>query len=215
MPRLTQPLAPESRFHSLSTGFNKRECAQKLLEKPAMPPGLLLFLQHVGLALRLHSTMPVDPLEAVMHVEAAIAASTDEISPEVLLSIAYIESRYEPMALSRIEGKHRVLGVYLGSQPPKRWKKGTSLHCGPLQTYALTWDECVRQRDLGVAYASASKQLSTWLRDRRVRGDLTRALAGYGCGNHGVKTGKCNRYPGRVLWQARRIASNRPVPGPV
>jgi hypothetical protein len=106
-----------------------------------------------------------------------------------------------------------VLGIYLGNTAPKRWKKGTSLHCGPLQTYALTWEDCVRQRDLRVAYASAAEQLTRWLRDRHVRGDITRALAGYGCGYHGVKTVKCNRYPGRVLWQARRIASSRPVPG--
>ncbi|HUS33265.1 MAG TPA: hypothetical protein VMZ53_32405 [Kofleriaceae bacterium] len=179
-----------------------------------MPPGLLLFLQHVGLALRLHSTMPVDPLEAVMHVQAAIEASTDQISPEVLLAIAYVESRYEPLALSRIEGKKRKLGMYLPDEPPKNWKQGTSLHCGPLQTYALTWDECLgMRRSLHTAYAAGAKQLSTWLRDRRVRGDLTRALAGYGCGNHGVKTGKCNRYPGRVLWQARRIASSLPARG--
>jgi hypothetical protein len=176
-------------------------------------PSLLLFLQHFGLALRLHAAMPVDPIESVLHVHAAVEASTDEISPELLLAIAYVESRYEPLALSRIEGNKRVLGIYLGNTAPKRWKKGTSLHCGPLQTYALTWEDCVRQRDLRVAYASAAEQLTRWLRDRHVRGDITRALAGYGCGYHGVKTGKCNRYPGRVLWQARRIASSRPVPG--
>jgi hypothetical protein len=179
-----------------------------------MPSGLLLFLQHVGLALRLHSAMPVDPIEATLHVHAAMQASTDEIAPEVLLAIAYVESRFDTLALSRLEAGKRVRGRYLSDVAPKKWKPGTSLHCGPLQTWAKTWDECLRYRsDLRAAYAAGAHQLSTWLRDRRVRGDLTRALAGYGCGNHGVKTGKCNRYPGRVLWQARRISSTRPVPG--
>ena len=54
-------------------------------------------------------------------------------------------------------------------------------------------------------------EIGRWLKDRRVRGDITRALSGYGCGNHGVKTGKCNRYPGRVLWQARRLERQQPV----
>ena len=38
---------------------------------------------------------------------AAVEASTDQISPELLLAIAYVESRYEPLALSRIEGTKR------------------------------------------------------------------------------------------------------------
>lgn len=64
-------------------------------------------------------------------------------------------------------------------------------------------------RDPHVAYAAAVGELQRWLADRRVRGDVTRALAGHGCGNHGVTTGKCNRYPQRVLWQERRIELGR------
>ncbi len=61
-------------------------------------------------------------------------------------------------------------------------------------------------RDPHVAYAAGADELEHWLRDRRVRGDVTRALAGHGCGNHGVTTGKCNYYQQRVLWQQRRFA---------
>jgi hypothetical protein len=168
---------------------------------------VLLFLQHMGLVLNLHSAMPVDSLEAVAHVQAATAAATERVPAELLLAIAYVESRYDVTALSRIEGNKRVHGRYPSTTAPRKLRKGTSLYCGPLQTFAKDWDECLRQRDLKVAYATAVKELEHWLDDRRVRGDMTRALAGYGCGNHGVKTGKCNRYPGRVLWQARRLTS--------
>lgn len=170
----------------------------------------MLFLQHVGLVLNLHSAMPIDSLEAVAHVHAASSASTEHVSAELLLAMAYVESRYDETAVSRVEGTKRVVGSYPSTTPPKNLRKGASLYCGPLQTFAKNWDECMKQRDLKVAYATAAKELEHWLRDRRVRGDMTRALAGYGCGNHGVKTGKCNRYPGRVLWQARRLTTSTP-----
>ena len=42
-------------------------------------PSLLLFLQHVGLALRLRlPPCRLDPIEAAPHVRAAMAASTDK-----------------------------------------------------------------------------------------------------------------------------------------
>jgi hypothetical protein len=80
------------------------------------------------------------------------------------------------------------------------------MFCGVTQTRAFSWDVCLKRRDLGVAYSMAAMELGHWLRDRRVRGNLDVALAGYGCGNHGVKTGKCNHYPARVKYQARRFA---------
>lgn len=172
---------------------------------------LLLFLQHVGLVLNLHSATPLDGFEAVAHVRAAAAASTERVPTELLLAIAFVESRYDVHAVSRVEGKKRVVGRYPYSVAPKKLRKGTSLYCGPLQTFAANWEQCLEQRDLNVAYTSATKEIENWLKDRRVRGDMTRALAGYGCGNKGVRTGKCNRYPGRVLWQARRLANNLPV----
>ena len=57
-----------------------------------------------------------------------------------------VESRYDPLALSRIEGTGGVLGHYASDQPPKRLNKKGSLYCGPLQTYAKSWDECMGQR---------------------------------------------------------------------
>ena len=175
-------------------------------------PSLTLFLQHLGLALRLTATYPaLDVGDALAHAQAATQAATAQISPELLLAIAFVESRFDPQAVSRVEGKRRRVGHYPSSQPPARLRKGTSLYCGPLQTFATSWDECMKQQDLTLAYTTGAKEVTRWLRDRRVRGDMTRALAGYGCGNRGVNTGQCNRYPGRVLWQAKRLEIAKPV----
>jgi hypothetical protein len=137
-------------------------------------------------------------------------AANDKVSAELLLAMAFVESRFDVQALSRVEGKRRRGGHWPSTEPPKRLRKGASLYCGPLQTFAASWDECLSQRDLSVAYLAGAKEVGSWLKDRRVRGDMTRALAGYGCGNRGVRTGKCNRYPGRVLWQKKRIDTVRP-----
>ena len=183
-----------------------------LLNEGSPMPSLTLVLQHVGLALRLSSAHPqLDTGDALAHAHAATMAATTEISAELLLAMAFIESRFDRLGVSRIEGHKRTLGRYPSTQPPKRWRKGTSLYCGPLQTFAATWDDCMSQRDLHIAYATAAKELGNWLRDRRVRGDITRALAGYGCGNRGVRTGKCNRYQGRVLWQAKRLEAAKAI----
>jgi hypothetical protein len=175
-------------------------------------PSLTLFLQHLGLALRLASTHPQLPAEdALAHARAATIAATPQISAELLLAMAFVESRFNPVALSHVEGTKRRVTRHPSTEPPRRWRRGTSLYCGPLQTYAGTWDDCLKARELDVGYGNGAKEIASWLRDRRVRGDITRALAGYGCGNRGVKTGKCNRYPGRVLYQARRLAPKQPI----
>jgi hypothetical protein len=175
-------------------------------------PGFLMLLQSIGLAVRLSAATPVEPEVALAHVQAAMAASTDEISAEVLLAMAFIESRFQSHTLSRIEGKRRVHGKYLPTTPPPKLNKRGSMYCGPLQTRAKTWDECLAQRnDLTLAYTAGARELTNWLRDRHVKGDLKTALLGYGCGYHGVKTGKCNRYPNRVLHQARQYSPPRTV----
>ena len=48
-------------------------------------------------------------------------------------------------------------------------------------------------------------QLAQWLRDPRVQGSTRRALAGHGCGNFGVTTGRCNGYPERVRSMEQRL----------
>jgi hypothetical protein len=168
-----------------------------------------LFVSKIILALRLFLAIPsMSPLEAYRHADAASEASTPHVSAELLLAVAWIESRYDPTATSRIEGSVRRTGHYPSTEPPSNLGRG-SLYCGPLQTYASTWPACIDMRRLDVAYAAGVSELEQWLRDPRVRGDITLALAGHGCGNQGVAGGPCHDYPARVLAIAEWIT--RPV----
>jgi hypothetical protein len=172
-----------------------------------MAAGVIGLLKTIGLAMRLQAAQPELPLlDAYAHAAAAVDASTEHVQPELLLAIAFVESRFDVTATSRVEGKHRRTGHYAGITPPSNLNARQSMYCGPLQTFAGSWSDCISLRDPHVAYAAGADELEHWLRDKRVRGDVTRALAGHGCGNHGVNTGKCNFYPQRVLWIQRRFA---------
>jgi hypothetical protein len=161
----------------------------------------LAALKPLALAMRLHAAVPsVAPEVAFAHASAAIEAASPRISPELLLAIAYVESRYDPTATSRVEGAIRKTGSYPATIEPANLAPGSSLFCGPLQTFAASWRDCLALRDLKTAYTAGATELDGWLRDRRVRGDVTRALAGHGCGNFGVATGQCKAYPARVQW---------------
>ncbi len=160
----------------------------------------------IELTVRLHAAVPaLDPLAAYAHAAAAQAAATDHVSAELLLGIAFVESRFDPTATSRVEGQQRRTGRYPSTAPPSGLNHRASLYCGPLQTFASSWSGCMAMRDLSKAYAAGVAELEQWLADKRVRGEISRALAGHGCGNHGVTTGNCNGYPGRVLWMERRF----------
>jgi hypothetical protein len=171
-----------------------------------MPPSIILFLRHLELAMRLHTAVPtLDLVDAYAHAEAATEAATAHVEPELLLAIAFVESRFDPTATSRVEAGKRKTGHYASTLAPPQLDRGTSLYCGPLQTFAGSWADCVALRRLPAAYGAGAGELEQWLRDKRVRGDLVLALAGHGCGNRGVTTGKCNHYPDRVLWIARTL----------
>ena len=169
-------------------------------------PALLIFLKHVELALRLHAAVPaLDLPDAYEHAGAALAASTERVQPELLLAVAFVESRFDPTATSRVVNGHRTTGRYPSSSPPSGLDTKATLFCGPLQTIATTWNECLAMRDVDHAYAAGAAELEKWLGDRRVHGDVKRALAGHGCGNFGVTTGRCNAYPTRVMWLEQRL----------
>jgi hypothetical protein len=174
-----------------------------------MSASVLTVFKCLGLAWRLHVAEPsLGFFEAYQHAQAAIDASTERVTPELLLAIAFVESRFDVTATSRVEGHTRRMGRYPSTTPPANLAK-RSLFCGPLQTMANSWSECIALRDPHTAYAAGVGEIERWLRDKRVRGDITRALAGHGCGNYGVATGKCNMYPQRVLWQLRRFQEGR------
>lgn len=166
---------------------------------------ILVVFAKVELALRLATLVPALPYDvAYAHAAAAVDSAQPSLPAELLLAIAYIESRFDATATSRIEGTVRRTGRYPSTTPP-RALRGT-LYCGPLQTYAATWSQCLAMRDLARAYAAAVAELARWSRDPRVRGNVGRALLGHGCGNSGLRTGSCNRYPARVFDVMRRLA---------
>lgn len=170
---------------------------------------------HLALALRLSAAVPWLPPEvAYAHAEAASDAATEQVPAELLLGIAFVESRFDPTAVSRVEGGTRKTGHYASSAAPASLDRRSALYCGPLQTYAPSWSACMAMRDLGTGYTAAVAELTQWLRDRRVHGSTSRALAGHGCGNHGVVTGECNGYPRRVLDMTRRFRDRGRVERP-
>lgn len=167
---------------------------------------LTVIIKHLVLAYRLQVAAPWLDAEAVhAHVAAAQAAETDQVSSELLLGMAFVESRYDPTAVSRVEGRTRRTGRYPSTEPPAHLNRHASLYCGPLQTFAPSWQACVGMRRLDTAYAAATLEIEGWLRDRRVHGNMARALSGHGCGNFGVRTGSCNGYAMRVRMMERKF----------
>ncbi|HEX3759975.1 MAG TPA: hypothetical protein VHW23_14770 [Kofleriaceae bacterium] len=170
----------------------------------------MIVLRHLELALRLQTAVPWLPPEvAYDHAVAAATAESAQVPAELLLGIAFVESRFDPTAVSRVEGQTRKTGSYRTTAAPAQLDRRASLFCGPLQTYAGSWSACMHLRDLPAAYAAGAGELQQWLHDPRVRGSTVRALAGHGCGNYGVISGRCNGYAERVLDMTRRL---RPTP---
>jgi len=162
----------------------------------------------------------LSPEQAREHVEAATAAATEQTPVELLLSIAFIESRYDPRALSRNECESadpesctRKTGVWpRAARPPKA---RPSWYCGPMQTGGyVPWDECQRMRtDVAYAYGVGAAHLQAWLDDKRcarlpVDDRLRCALAGYNGGNQALTNYKTSRYTNWVLTIRSRIVRN-------
>jgi len=129
-----------------------------------------------------------------------VAAEAD-LDPFILLAQIYIESRFDPTMTSRLVDGTRHTGPWRLRRAPNGW--AGNLYCGITQVAARSWAACLALRGSGAAVAAQVAELRAWL--QRTRGDLSLALAGYGCGNHGVTTGRCNRYPARVQALAQRL----------
>jgi hypothetical protein len=146
----------------------------------------VILLRIIALALRLNAIgVPID--DAVVHTAYAVSVEMPGADASLILAMASIESDFDPRATSRPHG----------ALPP--------FYCSVLQTAAMSAAECAAQRELAVGYRVGAGELARWLRDRRCHGDVTCALNGHGCGNHGVQTGRCNGYAQRVLSLARRL----------
>lgn len=113
-------------------------------------------------------------------VAAALTAETNEFPAELLLAIAWGESRFEP-------GTH------------------TGRACGPMQTIARDGD-CARWCDPIEGFKAGVVELTEWSHDRRTHGDLRSILLAYACGNSAFD-GSCTkkRWPGWVLVRARKL----------
>lgn len=140
------------------------------------------------------------PEHAVLHATAAtIAARESGLEPELLIAVAWVESRFDASATSRIERGARKTGSW-----PSTERAGNGPRfCGVMQTIAGgDWADCLAQRSLLVGYRTGAAELRAWL--RLSRGDLRAALDGHGCGVAGMTAG-CRGYAGRVLAIARRL----------
>jgi hypothetical protein len=154
-----------------------------------------------------------DTTDAQTHVAAAIAASTATgIDPDVLLAIAYVESRYNPKSVSRVECHDGVCARKTGV-----WEKDTkppgakpTYYCGVTQVGGnITWAKCVELRDIDEAYLTGAIHLDSWMNSkpcRKLTGEarLTCGLRGYNGGWASIEK-RAQVYPGMVYGAREKI----------
>ena len=149
---------------------------------------------------------------ALLHTAAAIEASTPNFSAELLLGLAYVESRYLPGATSRVESGHRKTGIPPWENPPE-YVHGPYF-CGVTQVMAdMSWSKCLQLRDVKLAYKTAAKELTSWLaicKKRKEPDLLSCSLLGYGGGGPAIVLGT-STYPNRVIEMAAWIRSKRHI----
>lgn len=143
---------------------------------------------------------------AIVQVVAAEMAETKDVSAELLLSLAYSESRYNPRATSRVEKGVRNTTLPLWETPPKT--VSGPYFCGVTQADArMSWKKCMELRNIFTAYETTAKELGRWLRvpQCRTADDRMRcALLGYGGGFPAISA-ETSTYPARVLGRARAL----------
>lgn len=123
-------------------------------------------------------------------VEAALRHETAEIPAELLVSIMWGESRFIPTIRTGIVCGIMQVGPHNINRPRK---------------VCSTWD-----RDVDMAVADGVRELKMLLSDKRVRGNVRRALLYRACGNAAFN-GSCKKgaWPGWVLQRARRLIAAR------
>lgn len=170
----------------------------------------------VAAVIAMASHVPADRARA--HVEAAITAATEYSFPvELVLAMAYVESRFDERALSRMECETkdrascvRKTGIWpKATKPPKAQP---SWYCGPMQAGGwVPWAECQKLReDVAYGYGIGARELTAWMDDSRCRNlkdekRLRCALAGYNGGNAALANAATNKYANWVLFQRDRV----------
>lgn len=147
------------------------------------------------LSARILSVFPDLGAESLQHASDAIAAERPDVSAELLVAVASVESSFDPQSVSRVGADGKRVAGHWGS---KRRPGSGPYFCGILQTEAHTWKQCLAMQDPAVGYLVGAAELSAWLNDSRTHWDVTLALRGYGCGNVGM-TGACAAYARKVL----------------
>lgn len=164
-------------------------------------------------ALRLFAPDYLDEATAASHVSAASSAAlATGIPATLLLAIAYVESRYDPRTVSRMECRDgackRATGVW--SQDTRPPASRPTYYCGVTQVGGdVSWERCVELRDLALAYATGAEHLVEWMDSppcRRLAYDerLVCGLRGYNGGWAAIKS-KATVYPRMVLGAQRNI----------
>lgn len=148
--------------------------------------------------------------DRLAHAYAASVAETDEVPAEVLLSVAWHESRYRGDGVSRLEcdgGRCRRVASRWPGRFPTRFRG--PYFCGPTQLRRDTEAAC-RAVTLGQAYGGTVAHLSDWRRLCRRVGARDRwacALAGYGGGWRPAWDPSRSTYDDRVRSLAARLRS--------
>jgi len=173
------------------------------------------------LALLAFAPTYVDQATAGTNVEAATLAFRDtDIPAEVLLAMAYVESRYSPTSFSRMmcsKGKcKRVTGEWDKPEPPEGARP--TFYCGIMQVGGdVPWEQCrTLMTDIRLNYLTGAQHLKKWMSDPRCRAlkgeeRMKCGLRGYGGGYPGIANLEMT-YPNRILSIAariRRLASKR------
>jgi len=118
------------------------------------------------------------------HVAAAQAAATAEVPAEVLLAIAYNETKFDVLDVSVVRGK---------------------FFCGITQANAgSSRARCRALRDPEASYRQTVRQLTRRMTEDMPGEPLVVVLAGYACGKS-YRAPKCQAYAGRVLRLARTL----------
>lgn len=167
--------------------------------------------------------LKANPGKAAKHVDAALYASQRTgVKPEILLGIAYVESRYFSHVVSRMECVaeecHRVGGFWRAPGKPVRFKG--PYFCGALQVGGhVSWRRCQTLiSDLRLNYLAAAQHLQVWLaqpvcaRRKTEEARLHCALTGYNSGfriirrRRSLYSQRCLRGAQKILRNTQRIA---------
>lgn len=157
--------------------------------------------QRLAEATRTQAYNYLTPTTAFVHVVAAKMAETPEVPAELLLGMAYVESRYSAAATSRVCDGQRSTGIPTWTTPPSN--VSGPYFCGVTQAEAgYSWEKCLGLRNIFVGYATTAVELGKWL--KVCHQSIECSLTGYGGGFPAINAG-VSTYPARVLSRAARI----------